>query len=301
MSTSLAGANTFESGAITSEYNVSTTGAVAMSLPGTTEQRQARQAAIQQLLGIAKGQAHLQSQAYGTVLEHAISTGEELNAALTASPNAAYLSGTAAFPRTLTNPASAQTFSSSLMAQLQMVARMIDAGQRPTSAGGLGMLRQIFFCQVGGYDTHTNQFNDPDPAVGSHSNLLAELSQCLFAFQNAMDTLGLSQKVTAFTGSDFGRTFPSNGQGSDHGWGSHHLVLGGAVKGRRTYGTWPTLTIGGPDDTSTGRWIPTMSVDQYSASLASWFGVDNNNLRSVFPNLGRFAAPPAFMQPPPAA
>jgi uncharacterized protein (DUF1501 family) len=113
----------------------------------------------------------------------------------------------------------------------------------------------------------------------------------MLAFQRAMEQLGLSNNVTAFTASDFGRTFPSNGQGSDHGWGSHHLILGGAVKGQRTYGAFPTLAINGPDDTSTGRWIPTTAIDQYFATLASWFGVDNGNLATVFPNIGRFATP----------
>ena len=93
------------------------------------------------------------------------------------------------------------------------------------------------------------------------------------------------------TGSDFGRTFPTNGQGSDHGWGGHHIVFGGAVRGQRTYGTFPVLTINGPDDTSTGRWIPTTSVDQYSATLAKWFGLSTTDTPVVFPNLSRFSNP----------
>ena len=105
-----------------------------------------------------------------------------------------------------------------------------------------------------------------------------------------MEQLDLPDNVTAFTASDFGRTFPSNGQGSDHGWGSHHLILGGAVQRAKTYGTFPTLTVNGPDDTGTGRWIPTTAIDQYFATIAAWFGVDNSNLATVFPNLGRFAA-----------
>jgi uncharacterized protein (DUF1501 family) len=171
-----------------------------------------------------------------------------------------------------------------------MVARLIEAGNRSAANGGFGMRRQIFFCQVGGYDLHSGQTTGPGQStVGSHANLLAELSQSLFAFQRAMEQLGLSNNVTTFTASDFGRTFPCNGDGSDHGWGAHHLIMGGAVNGRRTYGRFPTLTVNGPDDTSTGRWIPTTAIDQYFATLASWFGVDAGNLNTVFPNLNRFA------------
>jgi uncharacterized protein (DUF1501 family) len=99
--------------------------------------------------------------------------------------------------------------------------------------------------------------------------------------------------VVGFTASDFGRTFPTNGQGSDHGWGAHHIVFGGAnaVRGQRIYGTFPTLQINGPDDTSTGRWIPKVSVDEYSATLAKWFGVNSTYMPVVFPNLSRFATP----------
>jgi uncharacterized protein (DUF1501 family) len=181
-----------------------------------------------------------------------------------------------------------------------MIARLIEAGHRAAASGGFGMRRQIFFCQVGGYDLHSGQTDAPAGGSvlhGAHANLFAELSQCINAFQNAMDQIGtlhadasFAQRITAFTCSDFGRTFPANGQGSDHGWGSHHLVMGGAVHGQQTYGMFPTLAVNGPDDTSTGRWIPTTACDQYFATLATWFGVDKSNLTTVFPNLGRFAA-----------
>ena len=103
--------------------------------------------------------------------------------------------------------------------------------------------------------------------------------------------LGVEQQVTTFTASDFGRTFRSNGYGSDHGWGNHQFVLGGAVRGGRLYGTFPTLAIDGPDDTGQGRWIPTTSVEEFSATMASWFGVADSDLATVFPNIGRFANP----------
>jgi uncharacterized protein (DUF1501 family) len=175
-----------------------------------------------------------------------------------------------------------------------MIARLIEAGHRAAGSptNGFGMKRQIFFCQVGGYDLHTGQTpGSSSPTTGSHANLLAELSQCMYAFQRAMEQLGLSNSVTTFTSSDFGRTFPCNGQGTDHGWGSHHLIMGGAVNGKRTYGKFPTLAVNGPDDTNTGRWIPTIACDQYFATLATWFGVDSGNLSTVFPNLGRFSTP----------
>jgi uncharacterized protein (DUF1501 family) len=183
-----------------------------------------------------------------------------------------------------------------------MIARLIEAGHRSASApnNGFGMKRQIFFCSVGGYDLHSGQTDFgglTGVTGGAHSNLLYELSQCMDAFQAAMLVIGnrhgdanFHNRVTAFTGSDFGRTFPCNGVGSDHGWGNHHLIMGGAVQGNKTYGVFPTLTVGGPDDVSTGRWIPTTSCDQYFATLASWFGVDPGNITSVFPNLGRFAS-----------
>ena len=283
LSISLAGANTFEVGNIVSQYSVSTSGAISVSSVSGT-----RLDALTNLLALPYG--NLQTRAHASVTTHAIQTGALLNNAI--APTAAANYWTVPFPTTVTPPTGGTPFSSSLAAQLKMVARLIEAGQRSALNGGFGMKRQIFFCQVGGYDTHTNQTPGPgSTTIGSHANLLAELSQCLFAFQRAMEQLNLSNSVTTFTGSDFGRTFPCNGQGSDHGWGSHHLIVGGAVKGRKTYGKFPTLAVNGPDDTSTGRWIPTTACDQYFATLASWFGVDSGNLATVFPNLGRFATP----------
>ena len=288
LSVSLAGANTFEVGNIVSQYSVSTSGAISVSSVTST-----RLNALTNLLALPY--ANLQTRAHASVTAHAIETGALLNNAIaaTAEPSqGGTWTWTTPFPLSVTPPTGGASFNSSLAAQLKMVARLIEAGKRSAVAGGFGMKRQIFFCQVGGYDTHTNQTPGPGSSTtGSHANLLAELSQCMFAFQRAMDQLGLSNQVTTFTGSDFGRTFPCNGQGSDHGWGSHHLIMGGAVKGQKTYGKFPTLAVNGPDDTSTGRWIPTTACDQYFATLATWFGVDSGNLATVFPNIGRFATP----------
>jgi uncharacterized protein (DUF1501 family) len=289
MTISLAGANTFEVGNIVSQYSVSTSGAI--SLSGVSG---ARLAALTNMLGLSY--PNLQQQAYAGVARHSIETGALLNSAITNTAPANFWSN--AFPTTVTSPTGGNAFGSSLASQLRMVARLIEAGARAAGnpTNGFGMKRQIFFCQVGGYDLHTGQTNysDNNPEnviIGAHSNLFAELSQGMYAFQRAMEQLNLSNKVTAFTASDFGRTFPCNGQGSDHGWGSHHLIMGGAVKGQKTYGKFPTLAVNGPDDTSTGRWIPTTACDQYFATLATWFGVDNSNLATVFPNLNRFATP----------
>ena len=108
-------------------------------------------------------------------------------------------------------------------------------------------------------------------------------------FYNALTQLGAQNQVTVFTASDFGRTYNTNGDGSDHGWGSHHFMLGGAVNGGDIYGQMPNFTMGGPDDTGRGRWIPSTSVDQYAATMAKWFGVSATNIPLIFPNIGRFA------------
>jgi uncharacterized protein (DUF1501 family) len=155
------------------------------------------------------------------------------------------------------------------------------------------MTRQIFFTQLGGFDTHSNQV----AATNSQNTLLAQLSAAMNAFYNATVELGVADKITTFTMSDFGRTLQPSGSGgavgSDHAWGNHSLVMGGAVKGGDFYGTYPTLALGGPDDTDSGssprgRWVPTTSIDQYSATLAAWYGLPANQQATVFPYLYRF-------------
>ena len=169
------------------------------------------------------------------------------------------------------------TFSgNSLAAQLKMVARLI-AGRST-----LGNKRQVFMVSLGGFDLHDN-------LISQQPVLMDRVSKAMTAFYEATVTLGLANKVTAFTASDFGRTLASNGDGSDHGWGSHHLVAGGAVRGGSLYGSFPTLVVDGPDDAGNGCWIPTSSVDQYAATLARWFGVDDARLDEVLPNLRNFA------------
>ncbi|WP_062066535.1 DUF1501 domain-containing protein [Cellvibrio sp. OA-2007] len=162
-----------------------------------------------------------------------------------------------------------------LAANLKMVAQMLSA------RGSLQVSRQTFFIGMGDFDTHGDQLR-------RHDVLLAQLSAALDAFYKATVELGISDQVTTFTMSDFGRTLTSNGDGTDHGWGSHQMIMGGAIKGGNIYGQFPDLIVGGKDDIGEGRIIPTTSMDQYAATLASWYGLPAGNFADVFPNLARF-------------
>jgi uncharacterized protein (DUF1501 family) len=155
--------------------------------------------------------------------------------------------------------------------------------------------RQIFFTQMDNFDTHAGQSITGSPTEGVHARLLKELGDALGCFNTAMKNLGLGDAVTAFTQSDFGRTFvPNTTTGTDHGWGNHHLVVGGAVKGGASYGLYPDLTVGGQNDIGAeswelhGRWLPTTSVDQYAGTLLGWFGANDTQLRQILPNLGYY-------------
>ncbi len=167
----------------------------------------------------------------------------------------------------------------SLGPQLQQIAQIIQV------RAALGVQRQIFFCSIGNFDTHSDQ-------IDLQSSLLAGISPALAAFYAATQELGVQNNVTTFTMSDFSRTFqPNSNTGSDHAWGSHHIVMGGAVKGGRMYGTYPTLALGGPDDSgSNGRWVPSTASVQYAATLAQWFGVSVSQLSAIFPNIGSFSS-----------
>lgn len=197
-----------------------------------------------------------------------------------------------------TNPTLSTIFpSTGLGYQLQQVARLIKIKDT------LGMKRQIFFCALGGFDTHTNQTgtvptstsNAGSGGSGGQGSLLAQLSQAMRAFYNEMGAQGNNDRVTTFTLSDFGRTLAASGSGasavgSDHAWGNHALIMGGAVAGGAFYGSYPVLQLSGPNDADTrGRWIPMTSVEQYGATLAAWYGVAPADIATVFPFLYRFS------------
>jgi len=265
MSVSLAGTNFFQVGSKVSQYAVTNSGAVTFS--GSTGGNNALSYQAQKDI-FNQSQPGLFDTAFAGISGSSITNSDFLNTTLATAPAL----GTA-FPNT------------SLGNQLKMAARLIAA------SSALNLKRQVFFVQIGGWDLHAAQVDQTSQLLGAHAGLFQQVSQGLNAFYNATIELGVSNQVTAFTASDFGRTYRSNGDGSDHGWGSHHLVVGGAVKGGDIYGKMPNLTINGPDDTGQGRWIPTTSVDEYAATLATWFGVSPTDLPTVLPNIGRFAKP----------
>ncbi len=298
MAVSLAGSNTWEVGDNVSQFQVSTGGAVSFTNYSPTSTNAgliARRTLMDKMLRDTAngGDAALQStrtnlhlKDFQLINERAIANGAELTIALNrvATNGVDAASGTAintAFEIGAAFPGRASFNNlSNLEQQLHTVARIIS--QRSY----LNMKRQIFFVQIGGHDTHGDQ-----PLA--HANLLATTSAAIGRFYAATQALNVADKVTSFTGSDFGRTFKSNGLGSDHAWGSHHMVVGGAVNGGRLFGSLPVLELNGVDDFdtgsgATGRWIPKVSIDEYCATLARWFGLGQSELDAVFPNLDRF-------------
>lgn len=270
MAITLNGQNSFQVGKTVSQYAVGTNGAISLTGSSTnaTSQPGIRTAALNDAL--AAQNVNLFETAFGGITTNAVT-----NSALLASA----IAGTSPFVSYFTG------LNSNLSQQLHMIARLVNA------QGQLGLKRQIFFARIGGWDLHDSQVNLGNTVNGAHANLLRDVSQSVTAFYNALSSVGAQNQVTTFTASDFGRTYNTNGDGSDHGWGSHHFVVGGAVKGGDIYGKMPTFAINGPDDTGRGRWIPTTSVDEYSATLARWFGVSATDIPVVLPNVSRFANP----------
>lgn len=258
MSISLNGQNSFQVGRNVAQFAVNPGGAVSLSSSSAGTAAAGVRSLVQNDL-LAARNANLFETAFADITENAIADSALLAGILSA--NAPF---TTAFPTT------------SLGQQLRTIARLIAAAPQ------LNLKRQIFFARIGGWDLH-------DAQLPAHANLFADVSRSAAAFYRATVELGCADQVTLFTASDFGRTYNTNGDGSDHGWGSNHLIVGGAVKGGEIYGKMADLTIRGPDDAGTrGSWIPTTSVDEYAATLAAWFGVSATNLPLVFPNLGRF-------------
>ncbi len=223
--------------------------------------------ALQNMLSLSSGVTLIQ--AAQSTLKDAIAVAQAVNSAV---------AGSSSLGVTFAN--------TDIGTQLAQVAKLIQV------RAALGATRQIFFCSQGGYDTHSNQLPQQ---VTLYSNLAAAMA----AFDTAMGLLNVQNNVTTFTESDFSRTFQPNGNaGTDHGWGSHALIMGGAVKGGNLYGTFPSLTLAGGDDSGTrGTWVPSASQDQYDAALAKWFGLSAQaDLDYVFPNLDNFGyQTPAFI------
>jgi len=268
---SVTGNAVFLSGDSALQYQVSSGGAVkirAVADPGVYGSREVR-GVVDTLIRQSRG--HMLENEYTRVTTRAIAAETHISAAV--APTAAAPGGrplNTAFPAE--NP---------LADQLKMVARLI-AGR-----SSLGAKRQVFFVSLGGFDLHDN-------LITQQAALLGKVSEAMTAFYESTVELGVSDKVTAFTASDFGRTLTSNGDGSDHGWGSHSFMVGGAVKGRAFYGSTPPVSIGNtgaPEDqwhVGQGRLLPSTSVDQYAATLAKWFGVGDAELARILPNLSRF-------------
>jgi uncharacterized protein (DUF1501 family) len=259
MITSVAGDTLFCNGQSTTPVSVSPGNVAGASCSEGTTECNAQQQTAQSLLTFASGLSLVQAD--NTITSNAYSYAKVLTAAISSVSPLQTVFPTA----------------NGLAAQLKQVAQIIQV------RAALGVQRQIFFAGIGNFDTHSDQ-------IDLQSQLLAGISPALAAFYQATQELGVSTNVTTFTMSDFSRTFqPNSNTGSDHAWGSHHIVMGGAVKGGQMYGTFPTLTLNGPDDSgSNGRWVPTTGSVQYAATLASWFGVSASQMPTIFPNIASF-------------
>ena len=228
--------------------------------------------ALSPILG--NDETNLFAQEYQTVINRSIQAQSMLTSAMAPAGT-----GGVANPPQYLDPVTTKLTDNPLAASLQTVARII-AGR-----ASLGVTRQIFYVQLGSFDTHDGQ-------AQTHAKLLTQLGSAFEYFDGVMVNMGLSNNVTSFTISDFGRTLTSNSDGTDHGWGSHHFVVGGAVQGQNMYGQYPVIGSNQANDLGAGRLIPTTAVEQYAGTLASWFGLSDGQIRNVFPNFGNFGTSP---------
>lgn len=266
---SAAGNTVFLAGKDAFTYQISPTGAPAVSgLKGPLFGSRAGSDALRTLM--TQSSNNMFEAEYNRVTRRSIDAEVVINAALQ--------------PTSLATSFRPVSGTNTLADQLQIVARLIAARQ------ALGVKRQIFMVNMGGFDLHDN-------LIMGQATLLDRIDFAFDAFYRATVELGMADKVTTFTASDFGRTLQSNGDGSDHGWGAHHFIMGGAVNGGRYYGVAPQISVKSPDQVGLGRLLPTVSVDQYAATLATWFGVAPSEISSIAPNIGRFnGANLGFMQ-----
>ena len=258
---SASGNSVFLSGEQTIQYQVGGNGPVGINgITGTVFGNGGASVALRGI--VTEERAHLIEKEFNRVTSRSIQAGQKLADAMAVKPNAGFVT---AFP----------TANAGLASQLRTVARII-AGSSITGAN-----RQVFMVGVGGFDNH-------DGLNGALVNSMQTLSNGFQWFDGAMAELGLQDRVTTFTASDFGRTLTSNGDGSDHGWGGHHYVVGGAVRGRDVYGRFPVIGVNTSDDVGQGRLLPGVSVDQYAATLGKWFGLSDQQLLDIMPNLKNF-------------
>ncbi len=248
----------FLSGNSAVQYQVSTNGSVPLAgLKSPLFGSATSTAALRTL--ITQPRSHVLENEYNRISKRSVDANEVLTGALASTP-----APTTPFPT-----------GNSLADQLKLVARMIAAA--PT----LGAKRQVFFVSLGGFDNH-------DGMLTNHPVLMTKLGEAMAAFYAATTELGVADKVTTFTSSDFGRTMSGNANGSDHGWGSMHFVMGGAVNGKRFYGTAPIVANNGPDDVGQGRLLPSTSVEQFAATMGGWLGVSDSELLALLPNLSNY-------------
>ena len=266
MNISLSGTNIFQSGQQSREFAITPTGSFGIIGFGENDPiNPLRETAIRSMMDAQY--KNLLEQTFAEQMQVGVRNHEVFSSALAGAPTLSTV------------------FSGDALAQsLRMIAEVISV------RAALGLRRQTFFVVVGGWDHH-------DEVLATQAPMLAGVSRALSEFDAALGELSVRDEVTTYTISDFGRTLSSNGRGSDHAWGGHQLVMGGAVRGGDFYGTPPPLYLGSPLDTGRGRLIPTLSTDEYFAELALWFGVQPGDLDAILPNIGRFTTPSATAPP----